>query len=141
MVCVTQQLPTGCKEIELAVRGDERGLLVALEGATGVPFDIARAYFIYDTVEGVVRGRHAHRKIEQLAVCVSGGCTMLLDDGTRRAEVRLDAPDKALLVPPHVWHEMSGFTPGAVLLVLASAPYDERDYIRDYDEFLELTRR
>jgi dTDP-4-dehydrorhamnose 3,5-epimerase-like enzyme len=141
MVRVSNDLPAGCKIIDLAVRGDERGLLVALESATGVPFDIARAYFIYDTVEGVVRGRHAHREIEQLAVCVTGGCTMLLDDGTVRSEVRLDSPDRALLVPPLVWHEMSGFTPGAVLLVLASAPYDERDYIRDYAEFQELARR
>jgi dTDP-4-dehydrorhamnose 3,5-epimerase len=141
MVRVSQDLPKGCREIDLARRGDERGLLVALEASTGVPFDIRRAYFIYDTRDGVVRGLHAHRTLEQLAVCVTGECTMLLDDGSTRAEVRLAEPHKGLLIPPLVWHEMSDFSPGAVLLVLASAPYDESDYIRDYAEFQELTGR
>jgi dTDP-4-dehydrorhamnose 3,5-epimerase-like enzyme len=87
---------------------------------------------------GVERGFHAHRKLEQLAIAVSGSCTFVLDDGSVREEVRLDRPDGALLMAPMVWHEMRDFSPECVLLVLASEPYSEDDYIRDYSEFLGL---
>ena len=132
-------LPTKCRLIPLAVKGDERGKLIAIEGGGDVPFAIARVYYVYATTQGTVRGHHAHRALDQLAVAVAGSCTMLLDDGTTRANVRLDDPAVALNVPPMVWHEMSDFSPDCVLMVLASAPYDEGDYIRDYAEFLAMT--
>lgn len=137
---LTQTLPKGCREISLPVRGDDRGSLIALEAATGVPFDIRRVYYIFGTARGVARGMHAHRLLRQWAVCVAGACTFMLDDGQCREEIRLDAPDLALEIGPLVWHEMSDFTPGAVLMVLADAPYDEADYIRDYHDFLEMVR-
>jgi dTDP-4-dehydrorhamnose 3,5-epimerase len=138
LATVQQQLPVGCRLVPLAVRGDERGSLIALEQSTGVPFPIARVYFIYDTKEGVSRGFHAHRALRQLAVCVAGSCTMVLDDGRDRFEVRLDSPERGIEIGPMIWREMHDFSPDCVVAVLADAPYDEADYIRDYSAFAEL---
>ena len=137
---MSQELPPGCREIALDVRGDDRGSLVALEAATGVPFAIERVYYIFDTREDVARGLHAHRDLRQWAICLAGACTITLDDGRQRRSIRLDRPDRALEIGGIIWREMHDFTPGAVLLVLASKPYQEADYIRDYDRFLELVR-
>ena len=115
--------------------GDDRGSLVALEAHKTVPFDIKRVYYIFGTLSEVSRGFHAHRKLQQVAVCVTGKCRMVLDDGQRRAEVWLDSPTKGLLIGDLVWREMHDFSPDCVLLVLASEHYDETDYIRSYDEF------
>jgi dTDP-4-dehydrorhamnose 3,5-epimerase-like enzyme len=138
---VNPLLPGGCALISLTVHGDERGSLVAIEPGGGAPFPIARVYYLYGTVAGVTRGLHAHRRLRQMAVAVRGSCTMLLDDGTASASVSLDDPAIALLLEPMVWHEMSDFSPDCVLMVLADAPYDEGDYIRDRGEFAALARR
>ncbi len=132
---MTQTLPKGCTILTPPVHRDERGSLVSLEQATGVPFDIQRAFYIFDTPEDAGRGGHAHREVEQLLVCVAGECTVGLDDGHARAEVRLDSPGKALALPPMIWNELRDFTSGAVLLVLASGPYEAGEYVRDYDQF------
>lgn len=137
---MTDTLPPGCRLIPLAVRGDDRGRLVAIEGLSEVPFAIARVYYVYATTPGVVRGLHAHRALNQLAVAVAGSCTMLLDDGATRTSVRLDDPAVGLTLAPMVWHEMSDFSDDCVLMVLADAAYDEADYIRDYAEFTALAR-
>lgn len=129
-------LPAGCRLITLPVRGDERGSLVALEQGREVPFDIARAYYIFGTQAGVARGFHAHRNLQQLAVVVRGSCRMLLDDGEDRSWVALDRPDKALLIGAMVWREMHDFSEDCVLLVLADRAYDEADYIRRHEDFL-----
>ena len=126
----------GCRLIEFPVRGDDRGSLVAYEAATGLPFAIARAYTVFGTTVGTRRGYHAHRSLNQIAVAVAGACSMLIDDGAIRGELRLDRPDRALTIPPMVWHEMFDFTPDCVLLVLADAAYAEVDYVRRYDDFL-----
>ncbi len=136
---MTDTLPACCRLIPLTPRGDERGRLIVIEGQADVPFDIARVYFIYATTPDTTRGCHAHRALQQVAVAVSGSCTMLLDDGQHRAEVRLAQP-AAITLPPMVWHEMSDFSDDCVLMVLADAVYDERDYIREYDSFLEIAR-
>ena len=138
---MTDDLLPGCRLIPLAVRGDERGRLVAIEGASDIPFAIARVYYVYATKPGVTRGLHAHRALHQMAVAVTGSCTMLLDDGARRMTARLDGPAVGLTLPPMVWHEMSDFSADCVLMVLADAAYDESDYIRDYGEFLALTAK
>ena len=116
--------------------GDDRGQLIALEENADIPFCIKRVYYMYDTKEGVRRGFHAHRKLEQILVCVSGSCKVLLDNGRERKEVFLEKPYEGLYVSSGMWREMYDFSPDAVLLVLASEPYDESDYIRDYDQFL-----
>ena len=116
--------------------GDERGQLVALEEFKDIPFSIKRVYYIYDTAQGVTRGFHAHKKLEQILICMHGSCKILLDDGKDKAVVPLDSPNEGLYVGNAMWREMFDFSPDAVLVVLASELYDEADYIRNYDEFL-----
>jgi dTDP-4-dehydrorhamnose 3,5-epimerase-like enzyme len=116
--------------------GDDRGSLVALEAHKTVPFDVKRVYYIFGTQAGVSRGFHAHRALQQVAVCVTGKCRIVLDDGQRREEVWLDSPTKGLLIGDLVWREMHDFSPDCVLLVLASEHYSETDYIREYSEFI-----
>jgi dTDP-4-dehydrorhamnose 3,5-epimerase-like enzyme len=123
------------KIISFPPLGDDRGSLVALEAHKTIPFDVKRVYYIFDTQKGVSRGFHAHRALKQVAVCVTGKCRMVLDDGRRRDEVWLDAPTKGLLIEDLVWREMHDFSLDCVLLVLASEHYNESDYIRSYDEF------
>ena len=123
--------------IKFPALGDERGSLVALEGNKSIPFDIKRVYYISGTQPGVARGFHAHKALKQVAVCITGKCRMLLANGTEKAEVWLDSPTQGLLIEEMVWREMHDFTPNCVLLVLASEHYDESDYIRDYEDFLE----
>ena len=120
---------------EFPLLGDERGSLVVLEAGSAVPFDIKRTYHIFGTKPGVGRGFHAHKQLRQLAVCVSGKCRMLLDDGVTITNVWLDSPCKGILIEPMVWHEMHEFSSDCVLLVLASDLYDEADYIRVYGDF------
>ena len=117
--------------------GDERGILIALEENKNIPFDIRRCYYMYNTQPGVRRGFHAHKSLEQVLICVSGSCRILLDDGRTRETVLLDRPNKGLYLSHNIWREMYDFSDDAVLMVLASQLYDESDYIRSYDEFLE----
>lgn len=123
------------KTISFPPLGDDRGSLVALEAHKTVPFDVKRVYYIFGTKAGVSRGFHAHRALQQVAVCVTGKCRMILDDGQRREGVWLDSPTKGLLITDLVWREMHDFSPDCVLLVLASEHFDETDYIRSYEEF------
>ena len=122
--------------------GDARGQLIALESLSEqVPFEIKRVYYIFDTTPGTVRGKHAHKDLRQVLICVSGACTIdcELPDG-RKSQHRLDWPDCGLLIEGLVWREMKEFSKDAVLLVLASQHYDENDYIRDYGTFKSLCR-
>ncbi|WP_201610399.1 sugar 3,4-ketoisomerase [Psychrobacter submarinus] len=123
--------------VEFPSLGDERGSLVALEAETTVPFSIKRVYYIFATKEKLSRGYHAHYNLKQIAVCITGKCRMILDNGKVREEVWLDSPTKGLLINDLTWREMHNFSEDCVLLVLASEHYDEGDYIRDYNEFLK----
>lgn len=118
--------------------GDDRGSLVALESHQSIPFDIKRVYYIFGTQKGVSRGFHAHKQLKQVAVCVTGQCRMVLDNGITREEIWLDSATKGILIEDMVWREMHDFSEDCVLLVLASELYDESDYIRDYTHFKEL---
>ncbi len=120
--------------------GDERGQLIALEEYKDIPFAIKRVYFMYDTVEGVVRGKHAHKSLEQILVCIHGSCKVLLNDGKERKVVPLEKPYEGLYVANNIWREMYDFSEDAVLMVLASDFYNEEDYIRDYDTFLSYIK-
>ena len=115
--------------------GDPRGQLVAIEGNRDIPFEIKRVYYLYDVGETIARGFHAHKKLQQILICVHGSCKIKLDNGSETETVVLDSPDEGLYVSNSMWREMYDFSPGAVLLVLASEYYDESDYIRDYKEF------
>ena len=118
--------------------GDVRGSLVVMDHSCGVPFEIKRAYYIFGTETGVSRGFHAHKNLQQMAVCITGSCRMVIDNGLSRESVQLNSPFKAIDLPPMLWHEMHDFSTDCVLLVLASDYYDEGDYVRDYSEFKEL---
>lgn len=129
------RLPAGCRLLELPIRGDDRGSLIALEPGREVPFEIRRAYYIFGTREGVSRGFHAHRRLSQLLIATTGNCRIAIDDGEVRGEVILDRPDRGLLISGLIWREMHDFSHDCVLMVLADQPYDNSDYIRDYAEF------
>ena len=116
--------------------GDERGQLIALEEMKDIPFEIKRVYYMYDTGKGVVRGKHAHKSLEQILICIHGKCKVKLDNGNETKIVLLEKPYEGLYVSNVMWREMYDFSSDAVLMVLASAYYDENDYIRNYDEFL-----
>ena len=131
---------TIAKLYNLPLLGDENGSLVVMDQPSGVPFNVKRAYYIFGTKEGVSRGFHTHRSLHQLAVCISGSCRMVLDDGETREDVWMNDPSVAIDLPPMLWHEMHDFSDNCVLLVLANDYYDEADYIRNYQEFLETCR-
>lgn len=118
--------------------GDDRGMLIALEGMKDIPFEIKRVYYMYDTKKDVHRGFHAHKNLEQILVCVAGSCKVRLDNGKESKVVSLETPYEGLYIAKSMWREMYDFSEDAVLLVLASDYYNEDDYIRDYDEFKKL---
>ena len=127
------------KVVSIPPLGDSRGSLVAIESNRTMPFEIKRVYYIFGTKERVSRGFHAHRDLKQLAVCVTGSCRFVLDNGKKSDEVLLDNPTKGLMVEKLIWHEMHDFSPDCVLLVLASEHYNESDYIRNYEVFQRMT--
>ena len=116
---------------------DVRGNLSYIEGPSLVPFDIRRIYYLYDVPGGADRGAHAHKALHQLVIALSGAFDVVLDDGENKKLVRLDRAYKSLYICPMIWRTLHNFSSGAVCLVLASERYDESDYIRDYDSFLE----
>lgn len=116
--------------------GDERGILISLEENHNIPFTIRRCYFMYNTQPGISRGFHAHKTLKQVLVCVRGSCKISLDNGTEKATVVLDRPNKGLYLSSNIWRVMHDFSDDAVLMVLADQLYDESDYIRDYSAFL-----
>lgn len=126
------------KLIPLQNHGDERGSLVALEQSKNIPFDIKRVYYMFNTQKGIRRGFHAHKKLIQLAIAIKGSCKFLMDDGITKANIVLDNPASGLLIEPMIWHEMYDYSDDCVLLLLANDFYDESDYIRNYNDFLEL---
>ena len=117
--------------------GDDRGQLVAIEEYKDIPFRVKRVYYMYDTGEGVTRGFHAHKSLQQILICIHGSCKIRLDDGKEKKVIPLDKPYEGLYISNAVWREMFDFSPDAVLMVLASELYDEGDYIRNYEEFLK----
>lgn len=126
------------KLIPLQNHGDERGSLVSLEQSKNIPFDIKRVYYMFNTQKGIRRGFHAHKKLIQLAIAIKGSCKFLMDDGITKANIVLDNPASGLLIEPMIWHEMYDYSDDCVLLLLANDFYDESDYIRNYNDFLEL---
>jgi len=115
---------------------DVSGKIVVLDVAETLPFLVRRLYWIHGMREGEARGAHGHRQLIQAMIAVTGRVRIEFDDGQTRSEFLLDRPDRALIVPPGLWRDFTALDAGTTLLVLASDPYDEADYIRDYDEFL-----
>lgn len=119
---------------------NDTGTLAFLESQRDVPFEIKRVYYIFDVKPGARRGFHAHKKLKQVLLCISGSCKILLDDGNEKRTVILDDPTEGLLIEGTIWREMYDFSADTVLLVFASEYYDENDYIRNYDDFIKYLR-
>lgn|SRR3990167_134680 len=121
--------------ISLENKTDYRGSLIVAEAQKNIPFEIKRMYCIYNVPDQNNRGLHAHRELQQVMLCVAGSCQVMLDNGHEKTVVILQQNGMGLLIDKMIWREMSHFSKDCVLIVLASAWYDEADYIRDYDEF------
>lgn len=129
------------KKYTFQKHGDDRGMLIALEQNKDIQFEIKRVYYMYDTVQGVRRGYHAHKQLEQILICIHGSCKILMDNGKEKETVLLDKPYEGLYISNNIWREMYDFSPDAVLMVLASEYYTEDDYIRNYEDFLNFVKK
>ena len=126
--------------IELPKVADKRGNLSFIESARHIPFEIARTYWLYDVPGGEERGGHSHKQLYQLLVAAGGSFDVILDDGVSTRTVTLNRPSYGLLIVPGIWRVLNNFSSGSVCLVLTSDYYEESDYIRDYQEFKEISR-
>jgi dTDP-4-dehydrorhamnose 3,5-epimerase-like enzyme len=127
-----------CRLIDLPKIHDPRGNLTFIESGEHVPFEIERAFWIYDVPGGTARGGHAYRTGQEFIVALSGSFDVMLNDGSHRVHYTLNRSYHGLVVPNLIWREMINFSTNAVTLVLASIPYDPEDYVRDYKDFLQL---
>ena len=130
----------GCRIIELPRIASPRGDLSFLEGSRHVPFDIRRVFYVYDVPTGESRGAHAHYKLQEFVICLSGSFDIALDDGQTKATIHLNRPWQGLYIPPMIWRNLDNFSSGSVCLVLASEPFQEADYFRDYHTYLRAVR-
>ena len=129
-----------CHWIDVPGASDARGSINFLEPGKGLDFEPKRLFYLHHVAPGQWRGRHAYRHTQLVLVAVSGSCRTHLDDGIEKETVTLDDPTKGLHIAPWVWHELTDFAPGTVVVVLASTPYEEADYLRDYDVFRREAR-
>ena len=127
-----------CTMVELDKHHSERtGNLTVVENGKTLPFDVKRAYYLYDIPGGESRGAHAHKQLEQLIIAASGSFTVTLDDGKCKRSFFLNRPYQGLYVKPGIWRDLDDFSAGAVCMVLASEIYDADDYIRNYNDYLK----
>lgn len=130
----------GCEILNLPKISDPRGNLTFIETPKHIPFDIARVYYLYDVPGGAERGGHAHKALKQLIIAMSGSFDIVLDDGVNKERIHLNRPYFGLYVDTMVWRELDNFSSGSVCMVLASITYDESDYYRDYQEFMQAVK-
>lgn len=129
-----------CKIIDLPVVHDQRGNLTFIEQNRHIPFSIERVYYLYDVPGGAERGGHAHKDLYQLIVAMSGSFDVILDDSENRERFHLNRSYRGLYIPSMVWRELDNFSSGSVCMVLASNLYDENDYYRDYNLYVEAMK-
>ena len=129
-----------CKIVDLSKVHNDAGNITVLENNKNIPFDIKRIYYLYDVPMGADRGGHGHYELQQYIVAASGSFTFVLDDGVKKREFFLNDPSKALHIQPGIWREIKGFSSGSICLVLASHEYNESDYIRDYEDYLNFIK-
>ena len=127
-----------CTMIRLSKHHSPKGSISVVENSKNIPFDVKRAYFLYDVPGGESRGGHAHKNLTQLIVAVSGSFTVTLDDGSVKRTFILNRSNCCLYVVPGIWRTLDDFSSGSVCLVLASEEYNPSDYIRDYDVFIKF---
>jgi dTDP-4-dehydrorhamnose 3,5-epimerase-like enzyme len=130
-----------CIILELPRIGDPRGNLTFVEGGKHIPFDIHRVYYLYDIPCGAERGGHAHKALHQLIIAMSGSFDIHLDDGHVKKTIHMNRSYNGLYVCPMIWREIDNFSSGAVCMVLASDYYDEQDYYRSYDTFIDDVKK
>jgi len=127
-----------CTMIEMDKHhSDRKGNITVVENGITVHFDVKRVYYLYDIPGGEARGGHAHKELQQLIIAASGSFDVILDDGNVKRTYSLNRSYQGLLVVPGIWRELDNFSGGSVCLVMASLPYDEADYIREYSEYLK----
>ncbi|WP_420552519.1 sugar 3,4-ketoisomerase [Tenacibaculum aiptasiae] len=124
-----------CSVVEMNKIHNKAGNITVVENNNNIPFNIKRLYYLYDIPGGKARGGHAHYELEQYIIAASGSFDVVLDDGKNKKRVTLNRPNLALHVVPGLWRELENFSSGAICLVLASHPYEDKDYIRDYNKF------
>lgn len=129
-----------CRLIDLPKVADQRGNLTFVESGRHVPFDIQRVFYLSDVPGGSRRAGHALKQCHQFLIAISGSFDVLLDDGAQQHRFRLDRSDCGAYITPLIWREIENFSATAVCLVLASAPYSENDYHRDYASFIDAVR-
>lgn len=130
-----------CKLVSLPKIVDNRGNLTFIESENHIPFTIERVYYLYDIPGGATRAAHGHKALHQLMICMSGSFEVCLEDGINRKIFQLNKPNVGLYIPPMIWRDLVNFSSGAVCMVLASEYYDESDYYRDYQEFIEAAKK
>jgi len=130
-----------CQIFDLPRINDPRGNLTFVEAGRHIPFDIRRVYYLYDVPGGAERGGHAHKELHQLVIAMSGSFDIHLDDGYAKKTVHMNRSYYGLYICPMIWREIDNFSSGAVCMVLASNYYDELDYYRQYNEFIDDIRK
>lgn len=126
-----------CKIIDLPKISDVRGNLTFIESMHHIPFKIERVYYLYDVPGDEERGGHAHKNLEQLIIAISGSFDITVDDGIESNTYSLRRPYYGLYIPSFIWRTMENFSTSSAALVLASKPYDESDYYRNYEDFIK----
>lgn len=129
-----------CSVIDMSKVHTDNGNITIIENGINIPFDVKRIYYLYDVPGGESRGGHAHHELEQYIIAASGSFDVILDDGINKKKITLNRPYLALHVVPGLWRELNNFSSGSISLVLASEKYMEKDYIRNYQEFLNFKK-
>jgi hypothetical protein len=127
------------KIIDIPKINNTRGNIGVIENDT-IPFDVKRVYYLFDVPSGAKRGGHAHKKLKQVLIAISGSFDVVLKDGKSKEIVSLNRPDKGLLIENNIWRELENFSSGSVCLVLASEEFSENDYIRSYKDYLSFIK-
>lgn len=125
-----------CRIVDFPKIADPRGNLTFVEGSRHIPFDIRRVYYLYDVPGGAERGGHAHKRLQQVLIAMSGSFDVVLDDGRRKRRIHMNRSYYGLYIPTMIWREIDNFSSGSVCMVLASEYYEEDDYFREYQAFL-----
>ncbi|WP_308991938.1 FdtA/QdtA family cupin domain-containing protein [Mariniflexile litorale] len=129
-----------CSVIDVSKVHNDAGNITVVENGHNIPFEVKRIYYLYDVPSGEARGGHAHYELEQFIIAASGSFDVIIDDGINKKRVSLNRPNLALHIVPGLWRELDNFSSGSICMVLASHKYEESDYIRDYNEFMELKK-
>ena len=130
-----------CSIIDVSKIHNKSGNITVVENGKNIPFDVKRIYYLYDVPGGEARGGHAHYELEQYIIAASGSFDVILDDGKNRKRVTLNKPNIALHIVPGLWRKLDNFSSGSVSLVLASHEYDEKDYIRNYNDYTKYLNK